>query len=110
MPRSLSLRYRGSTVSSIVFVRRGALSELGRAIRRHAPARRAVVVTDRRVAELHGGAAMRSLRRAGITARRIDVPRGERAKQPAQLLRLWDAFAAMGIERGDLVVALGGGV
>ena len=38
------------------------------------------------------------------------MPRGERAKSPRELERLWTRFARLDLERGDVVVALGGGV
>jgi 3-dehydroquinate synthase len=40
----------------------------------------------------------------------VALPPGERTKRPQSLVRLWDAFAAAGIRRHDLIVALGGGV
>jgi 3-dehydroquinate synthase len=73
-------------------------------------ARRVLVVSDSRVAPLYAGAALRSLRRAGIAAELAVVPQGERSKSAAVLARLWSRLAEAGIERGDAVVALGGGV
>ncbi len=104
------LRYAGHAVQSVVHVRRGSLATLGARVRSAAPGRAAVLVTDRRVHALHGAAAIRSLRRAGFTVELAIVPRGERAKLPRPLARLWDAFAAAGLERTGVVIALGGGV
>jgi len=36
------------------------------------------------------------------------VPASEAAKQPGVLHTVWNAFARLGLERGDAVVALGG--
>jgi len=50
------------------------------------------------------------LKRAGLDATTAVVPAGERSKRPEILSRLWRVCAAAGLERGDCVVALGGGV
>jgi 3-dehydroquinate synthase len=82
----------------------------GRSCARRPGPEQVVLVTDARVGALHGGAALRSLRSAGIAVRTVRVPRGEAAKRAAVLSRLWDAFAAARLDRGGAVVALGGGV
>jgi 3-dehydroquinate synthase len=68
------------------------------------------VVTDSIVARLYGAVALRSLRRAGIAARLLRIPRGEGAKRPAILERLWEGFDRWELDREGAVVALGGGV
>jgi 3-dehydroquinate synthase len=93
-----------------VVVEAGGLSRLGRFVRSLGPRGRAVVVSDANVAALHGPLALRSLRSAGFSVRLVTVPPGERSKSRRQLSALWDHFAASGLERGDAVVALGGGV
>ena len=42
--------------------------------------------------------------------RLVTIPRGERAKQPGILVRLWQSLDRLGLDRHDAVVALGGGV
>jgi 3-dehydroquinate synthase len=67
------------------------------------------LVTDARVDALWGGPARRALARAGLACDTLRVPRGEAAKRPERLARLWSDLAAAGIGRRDAVVALGGG-
>ncbi|TMQ68532.1 MAG: 3-dehydroquinate synthase [Candidatus Eisenbacteria bacterium] len=105
----LLVRYPGRSVRSRIQVRRGALDRLG-ACARAIKARRVAVVSDATVAALYGGLSVRSLERAGLTASLVTVPPGERAKNPRQLVRLWGWLGALGLTRGDAVVALGGGV
>lgn len=93
-----------------MIVRRSALLRLGAWTKSLTAARRVALVTDARVARLHGAAAQRSLRRAGIEALLLKIPRGERAKSAATVARLWTAFDRIGLDRQDVVVALGGGV
>jgi 3-dehydroquinate synthase len=68
------------------------------------------VVTDDRVAKLHLEPLLASLRGAGVDARPIIVAAGEATKSFAGLERLSSALLNTGVERGGLIVALGGGV
>jgi 3-dehydroquinate synthase len=92
-----------------VLVGRGALGAFGRVVRAATGARRVALVTDARVDALWGAAARRALASAGVACVTLRVPRGEAAKRPERLARLWDALAEAGIGRRDGVVALGGG-
>ncbi len=53
---------------------------------------------------------MRSLRGAGLKARRIDVPDGDSTKNLRQIRKLYDAFLDWGLDRKSVLVALGGGM
>jgi len=88
----------------------GVLGEVGEAIRRCTGASRAMLVTVPPVGRRYGPTVMRSLREAGIKARRFDVPDGERTKNLRQAGSLYDAFLDAGADRSTAVVALGGGV
>lgn len=109
VPLDLRLRFQPVRPQSRIRVARGSLSALGAFVRATTGARRVVLITDARVAELHGGRALRALKSAGVGVTVVRVPRGERAKTPASLLRLWRELAGAGIAREDAVVALGGG-
>ena len=71
---------------------------------------RVFVVTDATVEGLHGAALRAVLARAGLAPEFVMVPPGEAAKSFAELERLCDALLARRIERGDAIVAFGGGV
>jgi 3-dehydroquinate synthase len=92
-----------------VVVGRGLLGGLGEAVAPLARGRTAVV-TDETVAALHGPAALASLEAAGVRARLLTVLPGEGSNSFAELERVLDRLAAFGLDRTDLVVALGGGV
>jgi 3-dehydroquinate synthase len=68
------------------------------------------VVTDETVARLHLGTLLDSLRGAGLAAKPIILPPGEGTKSFAGLERLCGDLLDMGIDRGGLIIALGGGV
>ncbi len=92
-----------------VVVGRGLLAEAGARIAPFARGR-AVIVSDETVAALHGPALSASLTAAGVRSEMIAVPPGEGSKSFAELERLMDRLLAAGLDRRDVVVALGGGV
>lgn len=106
----LSLRFPSREVRSELHFERGGLDRLGALVARSTGAKRALLVTDRRVAGLYAARAERSLRRAGVVVTRHVVPVGERSKSPRELGRLWSVLARQDIGRADAVVAVGGGV
>ncbi|MGV8930350.1 MAG: 3-dehydroquinate synthase [Brevundimonas sp.] len=71
---------------------------------------RTVIITDETVAALHGPAVLAVLEKAGVRARLLTVPPGETSKSFAELERVIDRLLAFGLDRRDLIVALGGGV
>ena len=93
-----------------IHVRTGALLELGEVAASCVKGRKAIVVTDSRVAELYLNKAIQSLNKSGFTAASCTVPEGEPSKSQEMLFLLYAQFHAAGITRTDLVVALGGGV
>ena len=71
---------------------------------------RAAVVTDANVAALHGERLSSALKGAGIEAPLIIMPAGEQTKSFDGLAELSDRLLALGLDRGDMVIAFGGGV
>ncbi|WP_110350389.1 3-dehydroquinate synthase [Methylobacterium sp. B4] len=88
---------------------RGLIDAVG-AEARDLGARAAGIVTDETVAGLYGERVRASLEAAGLRCGLIAVPPGEASKSYAEFARVCDGLLAQRIERGDLVVALGGGV
>jgi 3-dehydroquinate synthase len=89
----------------------GILSEpLTAATKFASVAERVALVCDETVWGLYGQPVSDSLRVAGLSSEPILVPPGEGSKSIARLSYLYERFAEMGLTRGGLVVALGGGV
>lgn len=93
-----------------IVIGRGLLSELGQLIAARRSGAAVAIVTDRNVAKHHLKATERALNDAGLRVVRIIVPAGEASKSWKPFERVCDALLAERIERGDLVLALGGGV
>jgi 3-dehydroquinate synthase len=106
----LVLRFPGAPVASRVRFDPGGLARLGRFVQETTGSRRALLVSDTHVAPFYAAGALASLRRAGIRAHLVVVPAGEKSKRPEILERLWRQCASADLERGDAIVALGGGV
>jgi len=88
----------------------GVLAEAGQRIAALRPKAACAIVSDENVARTHLPTLERSLEAAGLRHTRIVVPAGESTKCYAQFERVCEAVIAARIERGDFVVALGGGV
>jgi shikimate kinase/3-dehydroquinate synthase len=86
------------------------LAEAGAQIARIAPKAACAIVTDETVARHHLPALEASLEAAGIRHARIVIAPGEASKCWTTFARVCDEIIAARMERGDLVVALGGGV
>lgn len=86
------------------------LAKLGAEVVRRTGATRAMVVSVPVVGRRYGPAVMRSLKQAGLRARRFDVPEGDRTKNLRQVGKLYEAFLEAGADRSTVVVALGGGM
>jgi len=89
---------------------RGVLETAGAEIAAVLPGARLAVIADETVAGLHLEAFSDSLRAAAIQHTAITVPAGESSKCFREFERLCDEVLAARLERGDAVVALGGGV
>ncbi len=70
----------------------------------------ATIVTDANVAEIHLSPLTTALAGAGFITKTIILPAGEKTKSYAHLAETCDALLAAGVERNDVVIALGGGV
>jgi len=93
-----------------IVIGRGLVASLGARIKALRPGARTVIVTDETVARHHLAAVEASLKSAGIDSTRVVVPEGEGSKSVDTFETVCEAVIAARIERGDLIVALGGGV
>jgi 3-dehydroquinate synthase len=92
-----------------VLVGRGLLAKTGRILRARLGSARLFVVTSAPVGRRYAPALMASIRRAGLRARVLTIPDGERAKTWGEAGRLLRRLARAGAGRDDVIVALGGG-
>ena len=88
----------------------GLLTDIGADLVQRQIATRYGVISDDYVASLYGAPLMQSLSSAGIQAELITFPRGEAHKNLQTMANLASELARRGFDRGDGLIALGGGV
>jgi shikimate kinase/3-dehydroquinate synthase len=88
----------------------GLIDHLPAILDRVAGPGRLFVITDQAVHDLYATPIAETLRAASRDVVTTTVPSGETSKSTGQLLRLYDWLSAQRAERGDTVVAVGGGV
>ena len=93
-----------------IVIGRGVLASLGTRVAALRPGAKTVIITDENVARHHLTAAETALGRAGVATSRVVVPAGEASKSFRVFEQVCEAIIASRIERGDLAIALGGGV
>ena len=93
-----------------IVIEDGALDRAGALLASYARRGRLVVVTDSHVAVAQLPRLEAALAASGVAVEPIMLPAGEQTKSWRHLEQLLDALLALEIERGDHVVALGGGV
>jgi 3-dehydroquinate synthase len=93
-----------------VVVGRGVLGDVGTLLRESVPGRRIALVSDSNTSELFGVQVSAKLITAGYDVFPLNFPAGESSKNWQVAGELLEALAETGLDRTDIVVALGGGV
>ena len=86
------------------------LDDAGAILAERFPGRRYGIITDENVATAQLPRLIRSLDAAGLSHSEIILPAGESTKSWAHLGQAVEGILAAKLERGDLILALGGGV
>ncbi|MCT4657025.1 MAG: 3-dehydroquinate synthase [Cohaesibacter sp.] len=93
-----------------IHIGRNLLGNLGPLFAKMFGGAKAAIITDKTVAGLHLDAVQKSLEASGVETHVIVLEAGEKTKSYEGLTKACDAVLDTRLERGDLVVALGGGV
>ena len=93
-----------------IVIGRGQLASLGARIAKLRPGAKVAIVSDENVAARHLDAAVAAVKGGALQVSTVVLPPGESTKSFTHLAALCDDLISHRIERGDLVIALGGGV
>lgn len=93
-----------------IFLGDGILGDLGKHLREKGFSGKCALVTNPVVGGFHAETALDSLREAEFSPVLCEIPDGEAHKTLATISTLYDQFLAAGLERGSVVISLGGGV
>lgn len=96
--------------SYAILIGAGLIAEAGHHIRRLAPRAACAIVTDENVASLHLAALEQALDEAFVRHTKVVVAPGEGSKSFTEYARVCNELIGAKLERGDIIVALGGGV
>jgi 3-dehydroquinate synthase len=88
----------------------GVMAQIGPSLQIANFAKRYGIISDDRVSALYGEQVQRSLQQAGISSELIVFPHGETSKHLQTIGTLASELAERGFDRGDGLLALGGGV
>lgn len=93
-----------------ILIGAGLLARIGEHLSPYLKRPRVGVIVDENVAAVHLANLEKALKEYGIAIHVFPVPPGEGSKSFPQLQSLLEELLTSGIERGDLLLALGGGV
>lgn len=93
-----------------VFVGWGLLYNLGEKVSQAGLSGTAYLISDETVSFIYGIRVMKSLQNAGFKIDSFTVPPGEATKTLDTATRIYDWLVEQRAERGDIIVALGGGM
>ncbi len=93
-----------------IFIGKGLLDKAWEMISKVFKGKRVAIVSDDRVYGLYGSRLEAQLSSAGVDFKAIVIPQGEESKSLSKCQECYGFFAEMGLNRGDLIIAFGGGV
>jgi 3-dehydroquinate synthase len=93
-----------------VIVAADQLAQIGQLFMQYKLGQRILLVGDTNTAPLFNETIAESLRAAGFIVSSLTIPAGEANKQPETISAIWRAALKGGIDRGDTLVACGGGI
>jgi shikimate kinase/3-dehydroquinate synthase len=112
-PRRLTVSLSGTSPGGTnydVVIGDGLLRRAGALLAPRLPQKRAVIITDATVAELHLPALRQGLAETAVTSSEIVVPPGEASKSLDSYIEVLNQVLDARVERRTAVIALGGGV
>lgn len=88
----------------------GLLNSVGELLMPHTKSNKVLIVSDAFVKTRYMPVVLKSLKDAGLDVSTIEVPIGEESKSLVQFSRIQDSLVEHQLDRGSMLIALGGGV
>ncbi|MGV8982074.1 3-dehydroquinate synthase [Clostridium sp.] len=105
-----SIEVKASSGSYPIYIKNGLLGEIGSEVKKIYKGRKIAIVTDSNVNKFYGQKVISALNEEGFETFKIVVKAGEESKSFETLLQVYDKLLDFNINRGDIIIALGGGV
>lgn len=93
-----------------IIIERGSIRRTGELVRAVSNAARAAIITDSNVAPIYADIVAESLQSSGFATSITAFPAGESAKHLGTIYQIQCFLVQAGLTRGDIIIALGGGV
>lgn len=93
-----------------IHINKGLISSIGEEIKNIYNNKKVVIITDENVDKFYGAKVKASLEKNEFAVHKFVLPPGEKSKSIEVLLSIYDKLLNINITRGDLIIALGGGV
>ena len=93
-----------------LFIEKGLIGNIGSYVLKIYKGNKIAIVTDENVDKFYGHIVEESLKSQGFNTLKIVLKPGEKTKSMEQVLGLYDSLLEFGVNRGNLIIALGGGV
>lgn len=93
-----------------ILIERGIINSCGKYIRNVSKAKKAMVISDTNVFPIYGERVLNSLKEFEFEAFSFVFDAGEHSKKLDTIAQMYNELANNGLTRGDIIVALGGGV
>lgn len=93
-----------------IYIKKGLMNSIEGEIKKIYSGKKIVVVSDKNVYGFYGDKLVEQLKKGGFMVNEIIVEPGEKSKSFEVLLDIYDKLLDFTVTRGDLIIALGGGV
>lgn len=93
-----------------IYIEKGLMNSIGKEIKKIYNGNKIAIVTDSNVNGFYGNKLEENLKKENFNVKTLVVEAGEKSKSFEVLLKLYDELLGFEITRGDLIIALGGGV
>lgn len=93
-----------------IYIEKGLISNIGAEIKKIYKNKKVAIITDKNVDNFYGEKVKENLENNSFSVLKIILEPGEKSKSIENLLKVYDELLNFEITRGDLIVALGGGV
>lgn len=93
-----------------IYIEKGLINNIASYIRDICEGDKVLIITDKNVDYNYGELVENNIKKEGFNTKKIVLESGEKSKSFEVLLDLYDEILDFGINRGDIIIALGGGV
>lgn len=108
--RTLEVSIKSSAAKYEIRIGENALGGVCEYLSEKYKGKKAAVITDDNVNKLYGASLYEGIVDSGLKCRLISIKPGEKSKSLEVLSGIYEALAGFGMNRGDIIIAFGGGV